>query len=366
MTPTTTALRFTACVWRTARATALRGLLLAPVLASAVGAQVVQGFVRTPDGRAIPLAHVFGVDAPESGALQVGTVTDSLGRFVLRLRDRRPAFLGVRRIGFRPDSLRALDWTAGDTLHRDIVLQTIPYSLPAVHVGSGICQSLDSLPHDSEVRQLWDAATATIAAREAFLNTYSYEVTATQRDRSWRPGSPPVVREYDTTYVLSPPRAPIAARLLSEPLATYRPPNFFRRKYSFQLRAASDREFLHPLFVQRFCIEDQLVAVADDAVEVRFSERRRKPGDIQVNGFMSFRPDVPGPWRVAFVYVLRGAVIARIEQTYGLFGVDGTYFPFETGSSVELLERRLSSGNSTGTSHERTHASYAKFSRVER
>jgi hypothetical protein len=131
---------------------------------------------------------------------------------------------------------------------------------------------------------------------------------------------------------------------------------------SIQMRSPSDRELLHPAFVQRFCIEDQLVAVAGDAVEVRFSERRRKPGDIQVSGVMSFRPEVPGPSRVAFLYVLRGAVIARSEQTFALLEVDGTRFPFETSHSLEMLDPRTQSTIVRASVLE----SYARFSRVAR
>jgi hypothetical protein len=293
---------------------------------------VILGTVRDGTGRPVSLAHVFGIDSVGAFAVNVGTMTDSSGRYLLRLTTRVP-YLGTRRIGFSPERARPLDWKAGDTLNVDLVLSAMPFELPTVHVGSNVCLRLDSLASENDVRRLWEGAVATIAAREALLNSYRFTEHATHQDLV-RLDS---VRVYDTTYFRMPPRDPLAKDMLSLPLATYQTSPLRRARPTIKLRSPGDRLLMHPQFFQRFCFDDRVSAAGDSLVEVHFRERGRGKEEVEVSGTMSFRTGIPGPARVTWEYFIKGKRMARSEQAFDLVNISGTLFPLVTLQSLTLL-----------------------------
>ncbi len=310
-------------------------LITALALTTPVRAQVVLGTVRDGFGQPVPLVHVFGADNASAFNANVGTLTDSVGRYRLRLGARVP-FVGARRIGYTPELARSLAWIGSDTVIVDFVLRSVPYALATVYAGTNLCLRLDSLPAQSEVRTLWDGAVATIAARDAFLNTYRYTQFTTHHDLIRRDS----VRVYDTTNTVEPRRQPLPKDLLSEPLATYRAPSFFHRASLLKLRSPGDRLLMHPQFVKRFCFDDQVVDAGDGTVAVRFEERGRHSGQVKVTGTMAFTRGIPGPSRVTFEYVVRDKVVARSQQLFELIDVTGSSFPLTTMTSLTLFDPR--------------------------
>jgi hypothetical protein len=293
------------------------------------------GTVRDTTGRPVPLAHVYARDSVTIFAATVGTVTDSAGRYTLRLRGRAP-YLGARRIGYSPETPRPLAWNGADTLHADLVLRSIPYMLPTVYVGTITCLRLDSLPAQSDVRQLWEGAVATIAAREAFLQSYRYTQLAMHRNNIGLPAE----RIFDTTYVHDRPVAPLAKDVLSAPLATYRRPSFWHRKWEVHMHSPGDRLLLHPQFFERFCFDDGVIAADDGMIEIRFRERGRDRDDVEVVGTMTFKSGMPGPSHVGWDYLLGGKQIGRSEQVFELVDVNGTLFPLVTLQTLRFIDPR--------------------------
>lgn len=342
---------------RTLRRLATCAITLAACFARHADAQVVVGTVRLPDGQPVPLAHVYALDSVGDLATAVGVLTDPEGRFRLQMGTRRAFLLGVRRIGFMPEPARTLDWSLGDTLRLDVTLRAIPYQLPAVYAGTGICQPLSALPREHQVRALWDAAMATIAAREAFLNEYVYTREESHMDFDFATGT----RHYDTTFVVSPPPAPLAPDLLSRPLGTVRKPTLFNRRWSFRLRSPGDRVLLHPDFAKRFCVDDRVSAGEGDVVEVHFREHGRSKGDVQVSGILFFRPGIAGPSRVEWRYEIDGAEIGRAEQDFVVIDVDGTGVPLVTAYSMQTIDPRT--GQPMGKASLRV--TFSRFVRVE-
>ncbi len=95
---------------------------------------------------------------------------------------------------------------------------------------------------------------------------------------------------------------------------------------------------MHPQFFKRFCFDDQVVDAGDGTVAVRFQERGRDSGQVEVTGTMAFTRGIPGPSRVAFEYVIRGEVVARSLQLFELVDVNGSSFPLTTMASLTLFD----------------------------
>ena len=314
--------------------TRLGTLMTLLALAMPARAQVVLGTVRDSAGNPVPLAHVFGLDSIAAFVVSVGTVTDPAGHYLLRLGARTP-YLGARRLGYSPERPRSLDWTGLDTLHVDLVLHAFPFMLPMVYAGSDACLRLDSLPAQSEVRQLWEGAVATIAAREALLSSYRFTEFVTGTQGWWvRHGNGTgwdSSRTIDRTYFRQPPRLPLPANILSAPLATTRV-SFLHREWRTQITLPQDRLLLHPQFFQRFCFDDQVTAVGEEMVEVRFRERGRGKNEVAGVGTMTFKHG-PGPSRVDWEYFFRGKKVGQSEQVFELVEVNGAMFPMMTRQS---------------------------------
>lgn len=331
------------------------------ILPASSDAQVVVGTVRMPDGQPVALAHVFAIDSVSDVTTAVGVMTDSEGRFRLWLGSRRAALLGVRRIGFTPEPARTLDWSHGDTLRVDVVLRAIPFQLPTVYAGTGVCQPLSELSRDHPVRELWDAATATIAAREAFLSEYAYTLDLSHTNSKFRADT--IHYTYsDTTIIVSPPRAPLAPDRLSKPLGTFKRTGLFRRGWEVRFQSPEDRVILHPDFAKRFCVNDRVFAGESDMVELHFHEQGPSRKNVQVGGVFFFRPGIAGPSRVEWRYVLDGVEVARAEHVFELIDVDGTAVPLTTANIVEYTGRRTKRSEVKTTS---VRFRYSRFVRVE-
>ena len=310
-----------------------RALILVAALVAPARAQVILGTVRDATGQPVPLAHVFAIDSLSELAPSVGTVTNADGRFLLRVAARAP-YIGARRLGFKPERARALEWRDSDTLRVDIALQALPYMLATTHVGSGVCTRLDSLAPDNGVRQLWEGAVATVSAREAFLNSYRYTVVETHRNLSGSGNT----HVFDTTKVIEPPIKPLEKDWLSDPLARYQPGSRLRgQPLRLSLRSPGDRVLLHPEFIRRFCFDDQVAAAADDQLEVSFREIGRSRKEPQVTGVMTFKRGVPGPARVAYEYSLEGKRLGRTEVLFELVDVNGTSFPLAAAHLMTIV-----------------------------
>lgn len=348
------------------RSSVQRGITI-PALAFFIGilpassdAQVVVGTVRTPDGQPVALAHVFAIDSVSNFTTAVGVMTDSEGRFRLWLGSRRAALLGVRRIGFTPEPARTLDWSRGDTLRVDIVLRAIPFQLPTVYAGTDVCQPLSEFSGNHPVRELWDAATATIAAREAFLSEYAYTLDLSHTNSKFRADT--IHYTYsDTTIIVSPPRAPLAPDRLSKPLGTFKRTGLFRQGWEVRFQSPEDRVILHPEFAKHFCVDDRVFQGEGDIVELHFHEQGRSKKDVQVNGIFFFRPSIAGPSRVEWHYALKGTGVARAEHVFELIDVDGTSVPLTTAHWIEGTDPRT--GRTTLKASVRFR--YSRFVRVE-
>jgi hypothetical protein len=310
------------------RPAALRRLLLVVAIGwlpikSAHG-QVVTGTVRDNNGQPVSLAHVFAATDSSTAGLLIGTLTDTDGRYVLRAAGLRPRFLGVRRIGFRPEALTTLDWRDGDNVRRDVVLNALPYALA----------------EENDVRQLWEQAAATIVARGALLRSYRFRVQESHHAKY------PMIRAdsttaRDTSYVAIPSATTSTPTPLLQHFATYRKPSLFRRTSTIALQSPSgDGLLIHPQFHQRFCLDDRAASGDGGLVEVRFRELDRKSDEIVLSGTIAFKAGIPGPTRITLSYALKGATVGNAEQIFRLENVDGTPFPFMSSHMLQMLDPR--------------------------
>jgi hypothetical protein len=330
-------------------------LILGSISPPALQCQVVIGHVLDTNGRPVPFVHVFPADSARN-PLAIGTLSDSAGGFTLRLKGLWPRYLDFRRLGFRAEAPRRLEWMASDTIRLDAVVRALPYVLPTVLVTAGDCTQIGSDQSPGDIEQLWSEAMSAIAARQAFEGEFSYQRHSTGH-RVFNGASIAV----DTTMNVRPPPPPLDLSKASAPLISYRQGNLFR-KTRLNVSSVDIGLLLQPAFVSQYCVVS--LAPTDSSGEVLLTMRERHPPNpsATVSWTMHFRPGFPGPVRITFDYFVRERLVGRAEHRYALFEIGGFRFPLASELSIALIDPR--SGNTS--SDARMQFSYADFVRVVR
>lgn len=109
------------------------GLLVVAPLVHVAGAQVVRGTVRDA-ATSLPVQAVTLTARDSLGGVLATSVTDSSGRYALRVRVDRPFELRVRRLGFEMQSIPLSPRADTDTLDVEILLHEVAAAAAAVTV----------------------------------------------------------------------------------------------------------------------------------------------------------------------------------------------------------------------------------------
>ncbi len=304
----------------------------APIVAQA---RIVTGHVFTVDDVPLPVTPVLLRDQATGGVAAQG-LTDIGGAFRVSVPAGRYRFV-VRRVGFRPDSVR-LDVGERETMPVIVRLQPIAVSLAQVAVSADAACSSDMDGPLGAESLVWDEVAKGIESRVLVNRTFAYALDVHREQVTERRIGSDQSRITDTVVVNTPPGPADSASRAAREGYTSRTGN------TLNVRLFQDADLLAPSFLKRHCRGRPWRDPGDGSVRIAFQPRAATPADVAdavlVRGVAVLDATSWRTRRVEYQYVqdgddigggtlayedrrVEGASVAMVARATGTFRLSG-------------------------------------------